>query len=59
MNIPNVRGDTPLSMIQSQIGSIWISSKIADVVREHGFTSSTKKSFLYKIIKDKVCYTNI
>lgn len=58
-NVPNVRGDTPLSMLQSQLGSIWVSSKIADIVREHEITSGSKKSLLYKIVKDKVSDLNI
>lgn len=41
-------------MLQSQLGSIWVSSKIADIVREHEITSGSKKSLLYKIVKDKV-----
>lgn len=49
-----MRGDTPFSMLQSQLGSIWVSSKIADIVRENEIASGTKKSLLYKIIKDKV-----
>lgn len=54
-----MRGDTPLSMLQSQLGSIWISSKIADIVRENEIASGTKKSLLYKIIKDKVSLSKI
>lgn len=35
---------------------MWVSSKIADIVREHEITSGSKKSLLYKIVKDKVSH---
>lgn len=34
MDIPNMRGDTPLKMLQSHIGSVWISEKVTDRVKE-------------------------
>lgn len=34
LDIPNLRGDTPLSLLTAQQGSIWIGSKVAEKVRE-------------------------
>ncbi|XP_070508799.1 palmitoyltransferase Hip14 [Chironomus tepperi] len=34
MDIPNMRGDTPLKMLQAHIGSVWISDKVLDKVKE-------------------------
>ncbi|KAJ8970349.1 hypothetical protein NQ314_001260 [Rhamnusium bicolor] len=53
LNIPNHRGDTPLSMLQSQIGSIWVSTKVIDIIKEHTFASNSR-NILFKITKDRV-----
>jgi palmitoyltransferase ZDHHC13/17 len=34
MDIPNLRGDTPLKLLQAHIGSVWISEKVNDRVKE-------------------------
>lgn len=34
MDIPNLRSDTPLKMLQAHIGSIWIGDKVVDRVKE-------------------------
>ncbi|XP_072385790.1 palmitoyltransferase Hip14 isoform X1 [Diabrotica undecimpunctata] len=49
---PNNRGETPLSMLQSQVGSIWVSPKVTEVIKEHSHISKSP-NFLYKITKDK------
>lgn len=40
-------------MLQSQVGSIWVSPKVADIIKEHT-NAFNSKNFLYKITKDKV-----
>ncbi|KRT78753.1 Ankyrin repeat-containing protein, partial [Oryctes borbonicus] len=52
MNIPNHRGDTPLSMLQTQLGSLWIGGKVADKVKE-SISTSRSRNVLYRIAKDK------
>ncbi|XP_058459578.1 palmitoyltransferase Hip14 isoform X1 [Malaya genurostris] len=34
LEVPNLRGDTPLTMLQPHLGSIWIGSKVSERVRE-------------------------
>lgn len=53
MNIPNHRGDTPLSMLQTQLGSLWIGGKVADKVKEN-ISTSRSRNVLFRIAKDKV-----
>lgn len=53
MNASNLRGDTPLNMLQSQIGSVWVGSKVAEKIREQ-LNTSRSRTFLFKITKDKV-----
>lgn len=45
LDIPNLRGDTPLSMLQAQAGAIWISQKVADRVRDLSQTSQRRNFF--------------
>ncbi|XP_045480576.1 palmitoyltransferase Hip14 isoform X2 [Harmonia axyridis] len=52
MNASNLRGDTPLNMLQSQIGSVWVGSKVAEKIREQ-LNTSRSRTFLFKITKDK------
>lgn len=53
LNIPNNRGECPLQMIQSQMGSMWISPKVAEVVKEHA-QSHSSRGFLGRCARDKV-----
>ncbi|XP_056630446.1 palmitoyltransferase Hip14 [Diorhabda sublineata] len=48
---PNNRGETPLSMLQSQVGSIWVSPKVSDVIKEH--SESKSNNIFYRITHDK------
>lgn len=34
MDIPNLRGDSPLKMLQSHIGAVWLTEKVNDKVKE-------------------------
>ncbi|KAL3266235.1 hypothetical protein HHI36_010416 [Cryptolaemus montrouzieri] len=52
LNASNRRGDTPLNMLQSQIGSTWVGTKVRDKIRDN-IHASKSKAFLIKIIKDK------
>jgi palmitoyltransferase len=57
LDIPNLRGDTPLKMLQSHIGSVWISEKVNDKVKDltQQQSSSFKRGrkFLLRISMDK------
>ncbi|XP_057672728.1 palmitoyltransferase Hip14 [Diorhabda carinulata] len=48
---PNNRGETPLSMLQAQVGSIWVSPKVSDVIKEH--SESKSNNIFYRITHDK------
>ncbi|XP_055383554.1 palmitoyltransferase Hip14 isoform X2 [Condylostylus longicornis] len=50
--IPNLRGDTPLSWLENQSGSIWIGQKVADRVRDE-FKISQRKSLLNRLKSDR------
>lgn len=52
LNIPNNRGESPLQLIQSQAGSIWVSPKVSELVKDHAQAHS--KGFLTKFARDKV-----
>ncbi|KAH1026999.1 palmitoyltransferase Hip14 [Dendroctonus ponderosae] len=52
LNVANRRGESPLQMIQSQAGSIWINPKVAELVKEHA-QSHSSRGFLSKFATDK------
>lgn len=52
LNIPNLRGDTPLSMLETQTGSIWIGPKVAEKVKDVSLTSC-RRTLLQKLKSDK------
>lgn len=54
LDATNLRGDTPLSMLQVHAGSIWIGQKIVEKVREHSQTTMRRNLFV-RITLDKVC----
>lgn len=53
LDIANLRGDTPLKMLQVNAGSLWIGTKVMERIREES-QSSQRKSFLVKLTIDKV-----
>lgn len=53
LDIPNHRGDTPLSMLQNYVGSVWVGAKVADRIREAARRNHSH-NILFKITKDKV-----
>lgn len=56
LNVPNHRGDTPLSMLQTQVGAIWIGSKVSERIKEAAATASISRNCFNKITKDKVSH---
>lgn len=53
MNTPNFRGDTPLSMLQSQLGSLWITPKVAEKIKEASHAPK-RQNICQRIVNDKV-----
>ncbi|XP_022902031.1 palmitoyltransferase Hip14 [Onthophagus taurus] len=52
LNIPNHRGDTPLSLLQTQLGALWLGAKVSEKVKE-GISTSRSRNILFRIAKDK------
>ncbi|XP_030387376.1 palmitoyltransferase Hip14 [Scaptodrosophila lebanonensis] len=53
LDVPNLRGETPLSMMEAQTGAIWIGAKVMDRVREAALTSQQRRSLVSKLRHDK------
>lgn len=53
LDIANLRGDTPLKMLQVNAGSIWIGTKVIERIREES-QSSQRQNFIVKLTLDKV-----
>lgn len=56
LDIANLRGDTPLKMLQLNTGSIWIGQKVMDRIREEGQVHQ-RRNFLLRLTLDKVRLT--
>uniref|UniRef100_A0A182TRT0 Palmitoyltransferase n=1 Tax=Anopheles melas TaxID=34690 RepID=A0A182TRT0_9DIPT len=52
MEVPNLRGDTPLTMLQPHLGSIWIGTKVSDRIRE-ATQQSHRRNPLVRMTLDK------
>ncbi|XP_026480615.1 palmitoyltransferase Hip14-like isoform X2 [Ctenocephalides felis] len=52
LNTPNFRGDTPLSMLQSQLGSLWITPKVAEKIKEASHAPK-RQNICQRIVNDK------
>lgn len=52
MNVPNHRGDTPLSLLQAYLGAPWISLKVTERIKD--VIGSSRRSIFSRLIKDKV-----
>ncbi|KAL9704165.1 hypothetical protein quinque_007683 [Culex quinquefasciatus] len=52
LEIPNLRGDTPLTMLQPHLGSIWIGSKVSEKVRELT-QQSQRRNIIVRMTHDK------
>lgn len=53
LDIANLRGDTPLTMLQMQAGSIWIGQKVVERIVEMN-QSTQKRNVCVRIHTDKV-----
>lgn len=53
LDIANLRGDTPLKMLQVNAGSLWIGTKVMERIREES-QSSQRQNFFVKLTLDKV-----
>lgn len=52
LDAPNLRGDTPLSMMDAQAGAIWISAKVMERVRESS-QAVLRRSLISRLKNDK------
>lgn len=52
LDIPNLRGATPLAMLQTNADSLWIGSKVSDKIKEHALAAN-KKNICRRITYDK------
>ncbi|ALC44789.1 Hip14 [Drosophila busckii] len=53
LDVPNLRAETPLSMMEAQTGAIWIGAKVMDRVRDAALTSQQRRSLVSKLRHDK------
>lgn len=53
LDIANLRGDTPLKMLQINAGSIWVGQKVMEKIRDETHANQ-RQSFLVKLTLDKV-----
>ncbi|XP_068627576.1 palmitoyltransferase Hip14 [Battus philenor] len=52
LDIPNLRGATPLAMLQAGADTLWVGSKVSDRVKEHALLS-TRRSVFRRLTYDK------
>ncbi|XP_065079483.1 palmitoyltransferase Hip14 isoform X2 [Ochlerotatus camptorhynchus] len=52
LEVPNLRGDTPLTMLQPHLGSIWIGSKVSEKVRDLT-QQSQRRNLIVRFTLDK------
>ncbi|XP_019534413.2 palmitoyltransferase Hip14 isoform X2 [Aedes albopictus] len=52
LEVPNLRGDTPLTMLQPHLGSIWIGSKVSEKIRDLT-QQSQRRNLLVRFTLDK------
>lgn len=53
LDVPNLRAETPLTMLEAQTGAIWIGAKVMDRVKEAALTSQQRRSLVSKLRHDK------
>lgn len=58
LEIPNLRGDTPLTMLKvnANLGSIWIGSKVAEKVNEVDHASNPRGLFVRLALDKRICF---
>ncbi|CAG5006039.1 unnamed protein product [Parnassius apollo] len=52
LDIPNLRGVTPLVMLQSNAEALWVGSKVSDKIKEHALLT-TRRSIFRRLTYDK------
>ncbi|KAM3955026.1 LOW QUALITY PROTEIN: palmitoyltransferase Hip14-like [Aphomia sociella] len=52
LDVPNLRGVTPLAMLQNSADSLWIGSKVSDKIKEHALASN-KRNMCRRLTYDK------
>ncbi|XP_062560303.1 palmitoyltransferase Hip14 isoform X1 [Armigeres subalbatus] len=52
LEVPNLRGDTPLTMLQPHMGSIWIGSKVSEKIRDLT-QQSQRRNLIVRFTLDK------
>ena len=55
LDVPNLRGQTPLTMLQDNADSLWVGSKVADKIKEHSIAAN-KRNLFRRLTYDKVRY---
>lgn len=53
LDVPNLRGVTPLAMLESSADSLWVGSKVSDKIKEHSVISS-KRNIFRRLAYDRV-----
>ncbi|XP_075972291.1 palmitoyltransferase Hip14 [Anticarsia gemmatalis] len=52
LDVPNLRGVTPLAMLQANADSLWVGAKVSDKIKEHSLAAN-KKNIFRRITYDK------
>ncbi|XP_026765096.2 palmitoyltransferase Hip14 [Galleria mellonella] len=52
LDVPNLRGVTPLAMLQSSADSLWVGSKVSDKIKEHTLATN-KRNIFRRLTYDK------
>ncbi|XP_047023549.1 palmitoyltransferase Hip14 isoform X2 [Helicoverpa zea] len=52
LDVPNLRGVTPLAMLQANADSLWVGSKVSDKIKEHSLAAN-KKNIFRRLTYDK------
>ncbi|XP_075164650.1 palmitoyltransferase Hip14 isoform X2 [Haematobia irritans] len=53
LDVPNLRGETPLAMLEAQSGSVWIGGKVMERVKDASLSSQQRRSIITRIKHDK------
>lgn len=53
LDVPNLRGETPLTMLEAQAGAVWIGTKVMERVRDASLSSQQRRSIITRIKHDK------
>ncbi|XP_037824507.1 LOW QUALITY PROTEIN: palmitoyltransferase Hip14 [Lucilia sericata] len=53
LDVPNLRGETPLTMLESQSGAVWISAKVMERIKDAALSSQQRRSLMTRVKHDK------